>query len=324
MPPTLRSHARTRLVEQNTESRPLTPLSADKASVTVVIPAFNEQANIARLTQQIVSEPWRGAVALHEIIIVDDCSADKTPEIADELAHMHECVRVIHHARRGGKNAGMRTGLAACRSDIIAFVDSDVRLAPQCLTKTIKLLIDDPTLAGTSCLITPLPPRSWRERASRFQALLIAELRRHGQSSLARVYALRTEAIATLSLPDTIYDDLYIMRWLRSHGYRYDVCGDTTAFIRSAAGLRDFAKQTLRTWRAEQALEQVLPGDYVASGNRKAVVRAVARAAVKEPAGFMLYLLWRGLITLTPGTFWLPVVDHSRYDTSMSTKDLGA
>jgi len=48
----------------------------------------------------------------------------------------------------------------------------------------------------------------------------------------------------------------------------------------------------------------------------------MARAITREPLGFVLYVVWRGIIAATPTKMWLPVVDHSRYDTSASTKDV--
>lgn len=295
-------------------------------SVTVVIPAYNEQANIARLVRQVLDEPWTTALSLQNVIVVDDCSDDGTSDVAQQLADEYDRVRVTRHRQRSGKNAGMRTGIAANEADVIVFVDADTSLASGCLTRMVQLLQDDPSLAGASCINAPLPARSWRERASRFQALLIAELRRYGHQSLARVYALRSSAIATLTLPDNIYDDLYIMRWLNNHGQRYAVRPDAVAYIRAATGLRDFAKQTVRTWRAVAALDDVLPrraATATAPGGAPIMLRSVARAAALEPVGFLLYVLWRTIISVTPTSRWLPVVDHTRYDTSESTKDLG-
>lgn len=296
-----------------------------RTTVTVVIPAYNEQANLARLVRQTLAEPWGAPMTLDRLLIVDDCSHDGTQAMTDDLARAHERVRVIRHGLRGGKNAAMRTGLSVCASDVIVFVDADVALAPGCLTGMVGLLLKDTTLAGASCINEPLPARSWRERPSRFQALLIAALRRRGHGSLARVYALRRSAIEGLNLPDNIYDDLYIMRWLRNHGLRYGVCAEAIVSIRSATGLRDFAKQTVRAWRAEAALDSILPREAAASEplvSKLTIVRAVAGSALREPVGFLLYLLWRTIIMATPGRLWLPVVDHSRYDTSLSTKDV--
>src|SRR5205085_7460134 len=142
-----------------------------RASVTVLVPAYNEEMNIARLIKQILNEPWTADLALDEIIIIDDCSEDNTPTIVKNLAREHGHVHLIQNERRSGKNAGMRAGIAAGRSDVVTFVDADVLLGPGCLTKTIRLLLEDLSLMAASALHAPLPPRSWRERASAFQAL---------------------------------------------------------------------------------------------------------------------------------------------------------
>jgi glycosyltransferase involved in cell wall biosynthesis len=297
--------------------------SAVKSSVTIVIPAYNEEANIGRLTQQIMDEPWNDALALDEIIIVDDYSGDGTQAIAEGLACEHERVRVIRHTERSGKNAAMRSGLGTCRSDIIAFIDADVLLAPNCLTMACQLLVDEPSLVASSARLQPLPPRSWHERPSRFQGLVVAEIARLGWGSLARVYAIKTWAIKTLMLPDSVYDDLYIVRWLRGCGYRFSVRTDARFYIRAATGLRDFAKQTIRMWQAEEAVRRARPGPSLSRPPRDVVARAIARAIKQEPIGFVLYVAWRLVIMATPSVWWIPVPDHSRYDTSLSTKDLG-
>jgi cellulose synthase/poly-beta-1,6-N-acetylglucosamine synthase-like glycosyltransferase len=291
--------------------------------VTVVIPSYNEQANITRITQQVLDEPWSDALALDQIIIVDDHSSDDTQALSEGLAGRYEQVRVIRHADRLGKNAGMRSGVLACRSDIVAFIDADVLLAPKCLTMTLQPLLDDRSLVASSALHEPLPPRSWRERPSRFQALVAAEMAILGSGSLARVYAMKTAAIKTLVLPDTLPDDFYIMRWLHDRGYRFAVRSDARFYIRAATGLRDFAKQTIRIWQAGEAVRRAWPGPGLSPPPKGVVARAIARAIVQEPLGFVLYVAWRLVITATPSVWWVPVPDHSRYDTSLSTKDLG-
>lgn len=291
-------------------------------AVTIIIPAYNEEANIARLVEQILGEPWNDHLILGRLIIVDDCSIDGTKSIAEQLAREHECIDVIRHAQRWGKNASIRDGLAACTSQIVAILDADISLKRGCLSKTVELLRENESLAATSCVNEPLPARTWAERASRFQALLLTEASRLGHGSLLRVYALKMAAIRGLVLPDTTHDDLYIPRWLRNHGFRYAVHPHAVVYMRSAAGLRDFAKQTLRAWQAIQALDQVLPhtrrDDYAQGVTARAVIRAIRR----EPIGFILYVLWRCIVMVTPARWWLPFVDHSRHNTSRSTKNL--
>ncbi len=300
-------------------------------TVSVVIPAYNEERNLARLVRQVMDEPWSETVALDAVIVVDDYSDDQTPAIADGLADAFERVRAIHHVERSGKNAGIRTGAAASASSIIVFVDADVSLGAHCLTRVVQRLADNPTLMAASCIGEPVPARSWRERASRFQLLYVAELSRRGQGTLNRVYAIRSALLKAIELPDGTYDDLYIARWLPNHDYRFAVQVNAMAYVRGAVGLRDFAKQTVRNWRAGETLERVLPPTVSALPTdptklkhwKQARTRALTRAIMREPVGFPLYLLWRMIAALMPTSYWLPTLDHSKHDVSQSTKDLG-
>jgi len=297
-------------------------LNSNTLSITVVIPAYNEEANIVRLTRQVLAEPWDKTFILDKLLIVDDCSDDGTQEITRQLASEDDRVHVIRHIQRSGKNSCIRDGIAACSSDVITILDADITLGTGCVIRTLGLLVDNPSLMAASCVNEPLPAKTWRERASRFQAQLLAETSRIGGRSLLRVYAIRICAIHDLALPDTTHDDLYIPRWLHNRGYRYKVQPQAIAYMRSATGLRDFAKQTLRAWRAIEALEQVLPTTQVYERGHGVTLRAIGRAVWREPLGFALYALWRVIIVLTPARFWLPVVDHTRHNTSRSTKAL--
>lgn len=298
---------------------PPTPFAA---SVTVVIPAFNEEANLARIVRQVLDEAWSAELRLDQVIVVDDCSDDDTPAIAARLEREDTRIRVIRNARRSGKNAGIRGATAASRSEVIAIVDADVLLVPGCLVKTIHLLAGDPGLMASSCIIEPLPARSWRERASASQALLVAELKRLGCAYLSALYAVKAPAFGALDLPDDVADDAYITLWLRAHGYRYAVRRDALAYIRAATGLRDFARQTLRGRRGEAATAQTISGDTPGPDRRRVLPHALARTFVRDPFGFTLYVIWYAVVLATPRTLWLPMVNLSTFDTVRSTKDV--
>jgi glycosyltransferase involved in cell wall biosynthesis len=77
-----------------------------------------------------------------EIVIVDDGSTDRTPELADALAAAHPEVRVVHQDNRGYGGA-LRTGFASSRGRLISFSDGDLQFD---LTEMGRLLarLDDP------------------------------------------------------------------------------------------------------------------------------------------------------------------------------------
>jgi cellulose synthase/poly-beta-1,6-N-acetylglucosamine synthase-like glycosyltransferase len=86
--------------------------------VTVVVPAFNEDAGIAACVRSLVAT---GYPAL-EIIVVDDGATDGTAAAVEEL--QFACVRVIRQAN-AGKPVALTTGIAAARHDILVLVDGD-------------------------------------------------------------------------------------------------------------------------------------------------------------------------------------------------------
>lgn len=289
--------------------------------LTVVIPAYNEAANIACAVGQVLGESWPAGCVLDRVTVVDDCSGDSTYAVAQSLAAQDVRVYVARNAERSGKNVGIRAAAATCHSDILAVVDADVVYEKGCLARTVGLLVDDPTMMGASCIVEPLPAQSWRERASRSQALLVAALKRQGHAYLSAVYAIRAPSFGALDIPDGVADDAYITCWLRARTYRYAVRQDAVAYIRAATGLRDFAKQTLRGRLGEVATRAVVPGG-APMVPRRVLVKAIVRAFKQDPLGFCLYAAWYAVILATPTHTWLPTVNLSAFDTVASTKDV--
>ena len=93
--------------------------------LTVIVPAYNEEALLATALASLERE-LAASGQPYEIVLVDDASRDRTGAIADELAAGSSTLRVIHHQVNGGIGAGIRTGVAAARGEllIVSPVDS--------------------------------------------------------------------------------------------------------------------------------------------------------------------------------------------------------
>ena len=99
--------------------------------VSIIMPALNEGATIAKVIQRI-----RPAGLVHEVIVVDDNSVDNTVEQA-----LKEQARVVTSSKRG-KGLSMREGMMAARYDIIVYLDADILTYP----KNIVELLAQPIL----------------------------------------------------------------------------------------------------------------------------------------------------------------------------------
>lgn len=90
-------------------------------SISIVIPAYNEEENIGDVLKAIPEEKL-GEV---EIIVVDDCSSDNTTMLAE-----HAGARVIRHPYNMGNGAAVKTGIRAAHGDIIVMIDGDGQYNP--------------------------------------------------------------------------------------------------------------------------------------------------------------------------------------------------
>jgi glycosyltransferase involved in cell wall biosynthesis len=107
------------------------------AALSIVVPAFNEEATLARVVEKLIDVPY-----LREIVIVDDCSSDRTLAIARELAAKYPQVRALTHERNRGKTDALRTGFAETRGDIVIVQDADLEYDPAEIKEVIQPIIE--------------------------------------------------------------------------------------------------------------------------------------------------------------------------------------
>jgi glycosyltransferase involved in cell wall biosynthesis len=95
-----------------------------KESLTVIIPAYNEEANLESIVRSALDVLTATAPG-SEVIIVDDGSSDATGAIADRLASEVPSVRAVHHEANRGSGMAIRTGIAAARCDLVMYIPAD-------------------------------------------------------------------------------------------------------------------------------------------------------------------------------------------------------
>ena len=94
--------------------------------LSIVFPAFNEAANLARFPEEVI--PVLEVLGRsYEVVIVDDGSADDTATVAAGLGGH---VRLVKHERNQGLGAALRTGFQAAQGDLVITADTDLTFSP--------------------------------------------------------------------------------------------------------------------------------------------------------------------------------------------------
>lgn len=101
--------------------------------VSVIVPIYKVEDYLDQCIESIVSQSYPNL----DIILVDDGSPDRCPEICDRWAEKDKRVRVIHKAN-GGVSETRNIGIAAAKGKYLCFVDGDDWIDPACCEAAIR------------------------------------------------------------------------------------------------------------------------------------------------------------------------------------------
>ena len=105
---------------------------------TVIIPLYNKEMYIENAIKSILNQTFTD----FELLIVNDCSTDKSVEIASEF--LSEKVQIIHHEKNYGLAATRNTGIKKATSNYVTFLDADDLWKPHFLEKIFHLIQNFP------------------------------------------------------------------------------------------------------------------------------------------------------------------------------------
>ncbi len=93
-------------------------------SLSVMIPAYNEEGNLPDLVKQTLQDAKKITTDF-EIVVVNDGSSDNTAIVAEALAKTYKNVRVISYKKNQGLAHAFWTGIQACKKDVIIYIEGD-------------------------------------------------------------------------------------------------------------------------------------------------------------------------------------------------------
>lgn len=119
-----------------------TPNTGVVRELSVVLPAFNEEANIEQVVRDCTAY-LDGTGLDYELLVTNDGSKDRTGEILDKLAAELPRLRPLHHPQNKGYGAALRTGFDAARKKFVFYMDGDGQFDIRELDLILPLATDE-------------------------------------------------------------------------------------------------------------------------------------------------------------------------------------
>jgi undecaprenyl-phosphate 4-deoxy-4-formamido-L-arabinose transferase len=126
----------------------VTALSAEPGKVSVVIPVYNEEANLPALLPRLLpvmeglGRPW-------EVVFVDDGSRDRSLEILKEDAASHPGVKVVELVRNAGQHMAIMAAFTATDGEYVITLDADLQNPPEEIPKLVAEMDRGHDVVGT-------------------------------------------------------------------------------------------------------------------------------------------------------------------------------
>jgi cellulose synthase/poly-beta-1,6-N-acetylglucosamine synthase-like glycosyltransferase len=219
-------------------------------SVTVLIPAFNEERVLGRAIEAVLESAYPDK----EIIVVDDGSSDLTQRIAQGYADRG--VKVIHRPN-GGKATALNHGLLFARGEIIVIVDADSQICHNTLAELVKPF-RDPDVAAVAGNIKVLNRNNLLTRCQALEYISSINIYRRALDVFGSVTvvpgalgAYRREALVGSGFydPDTLVEDFDVTIKALKSGKIVQASTTAVSYTEAPQTLKDLFKQRIRWYR---------------------------------------------------------------------------
>ena len=127
---------------QKSKSTEAVTASSVVHELSVVLPAFNEEANVDAVVRKCAAY-LEARLSEYEILVVNDGSHDRTGDILNRLTSEVPRLRPLHHAVNRGYGAALRTGFDAATKRFVFYMDGDGQFDINDLDKLLPLATDD-------------------------------------------------------------------------------------------------------------------------------------------------------------------------------------
>jgi cellulose synthase/poly-beta-1,6-N-acetylglucosamine synthase-like glycosyltransferase len=226
-----------------------------KPSVSIGVPAYNEEANIVQLAAQLLTQK-QDNFDLLEIIIVSDGSTDRTVAQAESIRDPR--IKIISKHGREGQAEAQNEIIRIFKGDILVLLNADTYLPNDAfLSRMVEPLLADERIGIVGARVVPMPAQNFFEKTINASVAVKTEIYEqinrgdniylcHGRG---RAFSKRF--VVHLHFPRMAGEDAYSYIQCIEHGFSFYYQRQAELLYRSPQTLRDHLKQSKRFFKAK-------------------------------------------------------------------------
>lgn len=227
--------------------------------ISVNITTFNRASLLQRCLESVLEQSYDNL----EIVVVDDCSTDHTPEVMDNYLKRYDNVKYIRHEKNKGNACARNTALANCSGHYVAFMDDDdAWIDPDKLKKQVAVFeSQDDGKLGIVCSSVKVVAEDGSEvlKIERHPKNLVDHILRkngiiHNSTVLTRKSIMEKVGGFDIKMPRGV-DSEFFRTLIVDYGYHVHFMPEITAAYYEHAGLR-------MTTDSKKAILKTLKGNY--------------------------------------------------------------
>ncbi len=228
------------------------PLQA-RITIDVVIPAFNEQNCIEDVLDDVMMARRHDWFQIQNIYVISDASNDQTDDIVRRVSERDHRIKLIRKQERKGKNDSINLAFSLSSSDVVLFIDADVRLANEhSIANLLRHFRDGKTALVEGGLVRVHPGFTLHpaKLAAYFDWILVDNIRRRKAMSWwsidGRVEAISRDFYRHLVLPLSLADDQFIFYSCIQQARKFVWADDAVFYYGTPESIADFSRQWSR------------------------------------------------------------------------------
>jgi biofilm PGA synthesis N-glycosyltransferase PgaC len=250
-------------------------------NVSVVVPAYNEAANIRQLLTSLLEQETRLARIVEVVVVASGCS-DDTAELSREVGRGRPGVHVHVQERRAGKVAAINAYLKLRdpRAEVTVICSADLVVAPDVIEKMVRFLRDHPEAGMVGG--RPVPNNDGKQLVGRMVKLLWDMHHRVSLEvpKMGEIVAFRSSLVEYVS-ELSVVDEASIEDIVRAKGYALGYVPDALVTNHGPETLPEYFEQRRRIARGHYWLEFAFGYD-VATLDRSVLAKATMETARAE------------------------------------------